>query len=115
MPPWPPPSHYAVLPTISHLPLPPRLPGGTGSPLFSIGAYVSPTLATAGHSVRQATGAGRQYNWSSRGPTSDGHVGVAFSAPGGAIAPVPRWTQQVGVVCTRALLWLRLRVSSSLL
>eukprot|EP00198_Chlamydomonas_reinhardtii_P006605 XP_001695941.1 predicted protein [Chlamydomonas reinhardtii] len=70
-------------------------PGGTSSALFGVGAYVSPQLAAAGHSVLEAPAEGLQYNWSSRGPTSDGHTGVAFSAPGGAIAPVPQWTQQV--------------------
>ncbi|KAG2434097.1 hypothetical protein HXX76_007824 [Chlamydomonas incerta] len=69
-------------------------PGGTSSALFGVGAYVSPQLAAAGHSVLEAPAEGLQYNWSSRGPTSDGHAGVAFSAPGGAIAPVPQWTQQ---------------------
>lgn len=71
-------------------------PGGTSSAIWGIGAFVTPQLAQAGHSVRggDSTGDGLQYNWSSRGPTTDGSIGVTFSAPGGAVAPVPNWTQQ---------------------
>ena len=70
--------------------------GGSSSAILGIGAYVSNALANGGHSVVSAPEEGLQYNWSSRGPAFDGHTGVAFSAPGGAIAPVPQWTQQVG-------------------
>lgn len=67
-------------------------PGGTSQAIYGIGAYVSDSLAAAGHSVLDPSGANQQYTWSSRGPTFDGDTGVAFSAPGGAIAPVPQWT-----------------------
>jgi tripeptidyl-peptidase II len=69
-------------------------PGGTSSAVLGIGAFVTPALAAAGHSIRKALDQGTQYTWSSRGPAPDGDIGVTFSAPGGAIAPVPQWSQQ---------------------
>ncbi|GMH33052.1 hypothetical protein BSKO_00886 [Bryopsis sp. KO-2023] len=68
-------------------------PGVAEHPI-TVGAYVSPGFAAAGHSMREELDEGQQYTFTSRGPSIDGATGVDISAPGGAISVVPQWTQQ---------------------
>ncbi|MBL9135086.1 MAG: S8 family serine peptidase [Verrucomicrobiales bacterium] len=66
-------------------------PGGTSSALIGVAAYLSPAM---GERFASMSGAIPEtlFQFSSRGPTVDGALGVSVCAPGGAFSSGPPWT-----------------------
>ncbi|KAJ3151615.1 tripeptidyl-peptidase II Tpp2 [Geranomyces michiganensis] len=68
-------------------------PGGTSTSIIGVGAYVTTEMMAAQYAILDKTNEG-PFTWSSRGPTTDGDVGVDIYAPGAAITCVPQFSLQ---------------------
>ncbi|KAL9932747.1 hypothetical protein V8E36_008446 [Tilletia maclaganii] len=69
-------------------------PGGTTSSVLSVGAYVDAgNMQRAEYALIEDVPSSAT-TWSSRGPTSDGHIGVSIYAPGAAVTSIPRYCLQ---------------------
>eukprot|EP00397_Hematodinium_sp_SG-2012_P001691 GEMP01001696.1.p1 GENE.GEMP01001696.1~~GEMP01001696.1.p1 ORF type:complete len:803 (+),score=156.62 GEMP01001696.1:62-2410(+) len=58
---------------------------------IGIGALATPELVKSTLGKIITPDATASFTWTSRGPTTDGHLGCTVCAPGGAIASVPAW------------------------
>ncbi|KAG9286248.1 hypothetical protein G9A89_014234 [Geosiphon pyriformis] len=68
-------------------------PGGTSNGVIGVGAYVSHAMIQAEYALLESVPE-RPFTWTSRGPTTDGDVGIDIYAPGGAITSVPPYSLQ---------------------
>ncbi|KAI6660573.1 Tripeptidyl-peptidase 2 isoform X2 [Oopsacas minuta] len=68
-------------------------PAASTSSIISVAAYVTRSMMEKEYSMINSVES-TVYTWSSRGPIPDGDIGVTIAAPGGAIAPVPNFTEQ---------------------
>ncbi|CAF1324405.1 unnamed protein product [Didymodactylos carnosus] len=73
-------------------------PGSTCTSLIGVGGYVTPEMQLAEFALRETTPVS-PFTWTSRGPCSDGWMGVCISAPGAAITSVPQFN-----LCQRQLM-----------
>jgi tripeptidyl-peptidase-2 len=66
-------------------------PGGTSSAAIGVAAYLSPAMAERFASFAEVFPE-TLFEFSSRGPATDGALGVSLCSPGGAISSAPPWT-----------------------
>eukprot|EP00924_Labyrinthula_sp_SR-Ha-C_P011420 maker-scaffold_46-snap-gene-0.47-mRNA-1 protein AED:0.02 eAED:0.13 QI:33/1/0.5/1/1/1/2/0/1376 len=64
---------------------------GSSPGVISVGAYVDRNMKVAQYGSIVDGEAESLYDWTSRGPTYDGSLGVSICSPGGAVASVPQW------------------------
>ncbi|KAI1720264.1 subtilase family domain-containing protein [Ditylenchus destructor] len=66
-------------------------PAGYSSACLGVTAYLTPEMIESMYNVLEKI-PGACYPWSSRGPSSDGHLGMSVSAPGAAITGIPKYS-----------------------
>lgn len=77
-------------------------PGGTTDTIFGISPLVFPDMVESNYSLpidRFSELSPQVYTWASRGPTTDGSLGIHVAAPGAAITSVATWqNRSVGLM-----------------
>ncbi|GMR32320.1 hypothetical protein PMAYCL1PPCAC_02515, partial [Pristionchus mayeri] len=69
-------------------------PGGTTSTVIGVSAFLTPEMADPMYGIFSKNVPNNLFGWSSRGPSSDGSLGVSISAPGAAVTGVPKYCRK---------------------